>query len=142
MNNKFLHLEFKMLDIQEEYIKTIIEDIWEKNFDDYWLEVDSHIINLSDFYINFDDFITIAKREIPESICYEYWDDCSYNYETERIKQFKQEVEVHNLYQFYRYCMKDNKKFKQQEKRELKESEIAVKKAKIELEKCIQEALK
>lgn len=137
MNNKFIKLENAILDIQEEYIKTIIEDIWDKNFDDYWLEVDSHIINLSDFYISFDDFITIAKREIPESICYEYWDDCSYNYETERIKQFKQEVEVNNLYQFYRYCMKDNKKFKQQEKKELKEIEKKVEKSKQELEKSI-----
>lgn len=137
--DKFIKLENAMLDIQEEYIKTIIEDVWEKNFDDYWLEVDSHIINLSDFYICFDDFITIAKREIPESICYEYWDDLSYNYETERIKQFKKEVEVHNLYQFYRYCMKDNKKFKQQEKIEIKESENKAKQAKKDLEKIIKE---
>jgi hypothetical protein len=105
-------IENDIMDLQYEYIKSVIRDIWKDNIDDYWIEITNiDLINLSDFFICFWDLQTIVKYRIPQKICYEYWDFTHLNSETERIKEFKktlpEDLPNGTLYLFYRFTQKD-----------------------------------
>jgi hypothetical protein len=104
-------IENEIMVLQYEYIKSVIRDIWKDNVDDYWIEITNiDLINLSDFFISFWDFQTIVKYQIPQKICYEYWDFTHLNYESERIKEFKKtlpsDCENWTLYLFYVFYTK------------------------------------
>lgn len=119
------------------FIEKIIYEIWDKNPNDYWIEISWKFIDFQNYTISFRDFESIARYNIPESIAYEYWDSNSMTFESDRIKEAKKYYNCDiNLVMFYRYCMRDDKDFIEQEKNSLEESEKAVEKAKELFYKC------
>ena len=143
-NNKtiFEKIETQIMKREKDYIRIMIQDIWEMDDQDYWIEVyNTDFIEFSNFYIPFSDFQNVVKYKIPETIFYEYHDWLSLNYESDRCKEFEKtlpdDCKKWTLYLFYNFCMKDDKEWIKYKEEDLKESEEKVKKAKELFENCL-----
>ena len=103
----FKQIENQIEQLQYQYIDEVIKKVWEKDPDDYWIEITNHFVNLSDFYLSFDDIKDIAKYKIPENIVYEYLDSTHLNFESEDMNKFNKwlkEIKSNwNLVMFYKY---------------------------------------
>lgn len=106
--NKILQTQLEIiLNLQENFVKWVIELIWKQERNEYSIDVTNYwMVLLDDFYIPFDDFIITAKYEIPKDIFFEYQDSVSLNFESEDIKEYKKTLPEDfnwNLISFYRY---------------------------------------
>lgn len=101
-----------IMNLQEDFVKYVISNIWNEatngrsiNINSYWL------VELSDMFFWFDDFIVFAKYEIPKEIIYEWYDHISLSYTTDRVKDYLETIKEKDFkwtyLDFYRFTLKD-----------------------------------
>ena len=94
---------------QLEFIKNVLTEVWNEDPYDYSIDINSYwLVTISDMYMSFDDFVVIAKYNIPRDIVFEYLDDISLNYESPDIEKYKESIKDikdfnGNLLWFYRF---------------------------------------
>lgn len=71
----------------------IIEEVWKEDPEEYSIEVlNAHLVNISDFYIWFNEIEWICKYDIPRDIVWEWLDSTHLNFDSDRVKEYKESL--------------------------------------------------
>jgi len=98
----FKEIQEQITSLQLQFIQKVITDIWKEKVEDFNIESHSDwYFNLDDYCLNFTDFESIEYFNIPKSICFEFWDFESLNFETEKAKKFVSNFTNTSLKNFY-----------------------------------------
>lgn len=74
--------------LQFMFVNKVISDIWWEKLQDWNVSISRYwTVCINDMYLGFDDFIMIAKYNIPLDITMERYDMKSLQFQTERVEK-------------------------------------------------------